>query len=637
MLQLTDISKAFVHHRVLESVDLRVGRQSRIGLIGRNGSGKSTLLRIIMGVMEPDSGSIYRAPGLRVNFLTQEPQITPGNTLEQEVKSVFSAVNTLIAEEEKILQQLESLSGEAQIKAINRLDTLHGEMNRLDAWEIDAKISRMITGLGFSLQDLSRNVEEFSGGWQMRINLAKVLLEGADILLLDEPTNHLDLEACEWLENFLIDYTGGLVIVSHDRHFLERVVTEVAEMELGKLTLWPGNYSQYVTQKEEFLARQSSAVDRQQKEIAKQTAFVERFRASATKSTQAKSREKQLQKIERLEAPKTDTKRMAVNFPLAHASGKQVLTLRNLSKAYGNNRLFEKVSADLQRHQKVFLLGANGCGKTTLFRLILGLETPDTGEAHPGHNVDYGYFSQNQLETLDANCTVFDTIHNAKPQMTQTEVRSLLGRFLFSGDQVFKPVSTLSGGEKSKLALAKLMLSGPNMLLLDEPTNHMDIPAKEVLEAAFQSYEGSLLCISHDRYFIQQIATDIWEIYQGQLLKYPGNYDYYLDKRDEFRANLVASKADKPRVEKAIEAPVESKSQMTPLRERRETEKRLNKLEKAIMALETEIEGLQTELNDPDLQQDYQKLETLSGRIGKKQRELDSLNSEWETLTETLS
>jgi ATP-binding cassette, subfamily F, member 3 len=637
MLQLTDISKAFVHQTVLENVNLHIRPKSRVGLIGRNGCGKSTLLRIIMGILEADSGSIYRAPGLRVSCLTQEPHITAGHTLEEEIRTVFTVVNALVSEEAALLARLEGLEGEAQLKALHRLDEVHQEMVRLDAVSIDARISRMVTGLGFSLEDLDRKVEEFSGGWQMRINLAKVLLEGADVLLLDEPTNHLDLTACEWLEMFLKEYAGGLIVVSHDRHFLDQVVKEIAEVELGSLTVWPGNYTAHLTQKEELLERQMNAVDRQQKEMAKQMAFVERFRASATKSTQAKSREKQLAKIELINAPQTNNQRMSVRFPVPQASGKQVITLRKLTKAYGENRLFEDINVDLERRERVFLLGENGCGKTTLLRLILDLEPPDMGEVRLGHNVICGYFSQNQLETLDPERSVFDTLHEAQPKMTQTEIRGLLGRFLFTGDQVFKPVSVLSGGEKSKLALAKMMLSGANTLLLDEPTNHMDIPAKEVLEGAFREYEGSILCISHDRYFIQQLATEIWEIYRGRLLKYPGNYEYYLSKREEIRALHTTSRPKSKPIAVLPEPVAPEKTNINPLKERRDIEKRLNKIEKAIIALETEIGTLQGELNNPGLQQDYQALQTLSAEIGQKQAELVTLNHEWESLAHILS
>lgn len=633
MLQLSDISKAYVHQTIMEDVTLRVDQTSRIGLIGRNGSGKSTLLKIMMGEIEADTGTLYRAPGLRIDYLTQDPRVTPGNTLEEELKLVFNQINILQEEETRLQKNLASFCDATQMKALKRIDTLQEELQRLDVSSVDARISRMITGLGFPLSDLPRKVEEFSGGWQMRINLAKILLEAPDILLLDEPTNHLDLEASEWLESYLKYYSGGVIVVSHDRHLLEKICTQIAELELGRLTLYQGNYSQFLIEKEGTVERQTAAADRQQKEIAKQTAFVERFKATATKSSQAKSREKQISKIERIEAPKTDKKRMSVQFPVPEASGKQVLTLRKLSKSYGNIQLFNNVNADLQQRQRVFLLGQNGSGKTTLLRLILGEESPDDGEARQGHNVDVGYFAQNQLESLDLKKNVFDTLQDVRPDMTNTELRGLLGRLLFSGDQVFKPVSVLSGGEKSKLALAKLMLTAPNTLLLDEPSNHMDIPAKDVLEQAFREYSGTMLCISHDRYFIQQLATEIWELHDGKLLIYPGDYDYYLRIRDDMRARYSAQM---PTSSQETEKPDKPKGNTSPLKERGEKEKQLKKIEREIIKLESEIEELQSHLGSPEMQQNYQALQTHSDLIGEKQAQLNQLNTDWEMLTESL-
>jgi ATP-binding cassette subfamily F protein 3 len=642
-IQLNGISKSYGTRSLFESLTLQIGPKSRIGLIGRNGCGKSTLLKMIMGQLELDAGSIYRAPGLRVNYLSQEPRITPQLTLEAEMRSVFTELNRLAEEEGELLRKLEvdGQTEEQHLALARRLDFVHREMDRLDARSVDARIGRILKGLGFSLADHQRKTGEFSGGWQMRINLAKVLLEGADTLLLDEPTNHLDLEACEWLESFLKEYPGGLVIVSHDRRFLDQVCTEIAELENGSLRVWPGNYSAHLSQKAAELEQLTSAYERQQKDLAKQTAFVERFRASATRSTQAKSREKQLEKIERIELPEHDQRRMAFRFPSPQPSGRQVLTLRNVSKSFGDKTLFTKLDADLQRNQRIFLLGANGAGKTTLLRLILGMETLDGGEIRPGHNTLTGYFSQNQLDTLDSNLSVFDTLQQACPDLTNTELRTLLGRFLFTGEQVFKPVSVLSGGEKSKLALAKLMMSGPNTLLLDEPTNHMDIPAKEVMSEALLAYEGSILCISHDRYFIQELATDIWELYNGHLLTYCGDYDYYLSKRDEVRSQAdqiqKLQKSEPAQTQSTSNAVAPAAAKGNAFMARKEMEKQFKKVEKSIMTLENEIADLETRLHDPSLQQDYQQLQALSGEIGQKQKQLAELNEQWAELAEALS
>lgn len=638
-LQLNAISKTFGTHSLFSGLTLQIGARSRLGLIGRNGCGKSTVLKIMTGQLQPEEGSIYRAPGMRVNYLSQEPRITPHLTLEAEMRSIFTELNALNAEESKLVEKLADPSQtETQHLAMaERLDFIHRELERLDARSVDARIGRILKGLGFSLADHQRRTGEFSGGWQMRINLAKVLLEGADILLLDEPTNHLDLEACEWLESFLKEYPGGLVIVSHDRRFLDQVVTEIAELESGNVKVWTGNYSSHLVQKAAELDALSSAYDRQQKEIAKQSAFVERFRASATRSTQAKSREKQLEKIQRIELPQTDNRQMAMRFPSPQPSGKQVLTLRNLAKSFGDKKLFDKLEADLQRQQRIFLLGANGTGKTTLLRMILGLERPDAGEVRLGHNVLPGYFSQNQLDTLNPKLSVFDTMQEACPRMTNTELRSLLGRFLFTGEEVFKQVSVLSGGEKSKLALAKLMTSGPNLLLLDEPTNHMDIPAKEVITQALGDYEGSILCISHDRYFIQELATDIWEIYNNHLLTYCGDYEYYLFKRDEMRARVDAAATKATGKPQAPAEPSAAAEKNADFYARKEAEKQIKKTEKQIMQLEEEIETLQQGLHDPAIQQDYQQLQALSAQIEAKQKALADLNEQWMTFAESLS
>jgi ATP-binding cassette subfamily F protein 3 len=541
-IRLTNVSKSFATNTLFENLSLEINAKDRIGLIGRNGCGKSTLFLIIMGQVRSDEGAIYRAPNLRINYLSQEPKITPGLTLYEEMRSVFSEVKTLMDEEAELICKLgEQVESEEKHMALaERLMVVHEEMGRLDAYNLDARIGRILKGLGFSLSEYERQSSDFSGGWQMRINLGKVLLEGADILLLDEPTNHLDMEACEWLENFLMEYPGGLVIASHDRRFLDKVTNKIAEMESKGLKVWNGNYSEHLVQKAEALENITAAHGRQQKELAKQEEFVQRFKASASRGTQAKSREKQLAKIDRIELPPPDTKRMTVKFPPPEPSGKEVLTLRNISKSFGDKTLFKGLDGIIERKQRIFLLGENGCGKTTLMRIMQGLETADTGDIQLGYNVNIGYFSQKQLETLELSLSVFQTMQKACPDMHDTELRGLLGRFLFKGDQAFKPASQLSGGEKSKLALAKLMMSGANTLFLDEPTNHMDIPSKDAMTEALGDYEGTILCISHDRHFIQTLATDIWEIHNGRLLTYCGDYDYYLYKREEMRDTVSA-------------------------------------------------------------------------------------------------
>lgn len=637
MIQLSHLYKSFNGEPLLEDIQLQIRANSRLGLVGRNGCGKSTLLKIIHGVVEVDEGIISRSPGLRINYLSQEPQLQDGLTLQEELQSVYSALHLLQEEETQILKRLENVDAtpEEQETLIADLMSVQERIHLFEPQTLEARIDRLLQDLGFTPADFERKTSDFSGGWRMRINLAKILLEGADILLMDEPTNHLDLPTVEWLEGFLKSYPGGIVLVSHDRRFLDEVCTEIAEVELGKLTLWTGNYSAFLTQKQEHLERNISAYERQQKEIVKQTAFVDRFRASANRSTQAKSRERQLAKLERVELQDTDQTLMRFKFPPPQASGREVMSLQKLTKSFGEKTLFKNLNVDLERNQRVFLLGHNGCGKTTMLRLILGLDNPDQGEIKLGHNVKLGYFSQNQLETLDGNLTLFETIHSVAPRLTNTEVRNLLASFLFTGEEVFKPVHVLSGGEKSKLALAKLMLSGPNTLLLDEPTNHMDLPAKEVLANALKEFEGTILCISHDRYFIQQLATQLWEVHEQRLLQYVGDYDYYLFKREEMHKRLQAELAEAAKPQKETQTPLPTSNQ-SPLQQRKELEKQLTKIEKEMIRLEEKMAAHEAELANSEIQQDYTQLQTASDAIEKIRRQLELANQQWETLSSQL-
>jgi ATP-binding cassette, subfamily F, member 3 len=635
MLKLTNVSKAFGSRVLFEDINLQISPGSRVGLVGRNGAGKSTLFKMMMGEQEPDTGTIFRGPGSAINCLTQEPTITHGNTLMEEVQSAFPSFKEAEDEEAHLMANWDKLTEDEQMAACDRLAEIAHIKDQ--SGDLEAKVSRMLTGLGFERESFDRLVEHFSGGWQMRINLAKVLLQGADLLLLDEPTNHLDLEAREWLEEFLKSYQGGIVVVSHDRQFLDQVVTEIAEVELGKMAVWPGNYTQFLQLKADHIEKLQAAAQRQQKELAKQMAFVDRFRASATKSTQAKSREKQLNKVERIEPPKLDSSKMTVKFPTPPHSNREVLTIKQLSMAYGDNQLFSHVDAELERGQRIFLLGANGAGKTTFLRLVLGSEQPTGGTITLGNRVEVGYFSQHQLETLDPEHTVLQSLESMAPTaMNQTDLRSILGRFLFQGDQVHKQVKVLSGGEKSRLALARLILGGANFLLLDEPTNHMDIPAQTAMEEAFRSYEGSLLCISHDRYLIQQVATDIWELYEGHLIKYEGDYDYYLSKRDEMR-QLTKRKKHVHLIPREQAPRKEHIVGEMPSVVGKVSRKAFNQLEKAIMAQEKVIAALHDELAQPEVQQDYQRLSDVGERTRAAETELASMNARWETMAADLA
>ena len=545
MLRLERISKIYPTGEVLKDVTWEVKTGDRIGLVGVNGAGKSTQLKIIMGEVEPTAGEIIRPTSLHIGYLTQEFEVDPRRTVREEFWTVFQEANQVHHQLIEIPQRMEKADPEELDRLIHQLDRLQRQFEALDGYGLEARIEKILPEMGFTIDDGDRLVSSFSGGWQMRMSLGKILLQTPDILLLDEPTNHLDLETIEWLEKFLKDLTTPMVIVSHDREFLDRLCTKIVETERGVSTTYLGNYSAYLQQKYEQQSAQLSAYERQQKELEKQQAFVDRFRASATRSTQAKSREKQLEKVEKIEAPIADVRTLKFQFPPAVRSGREVVTIKNIVHIYDDKILFLGANLEIERGDRVAFLGPNGAGKSTLLRLIVGLEAPTEGSIEIGkHNVIPSYFEQNQAEALDLTKTVLNTIHDEVPDWKDVEVRSLLGRFLFSGETVLKKVESLSGGEKARLALAKMLLAPANLLILDEPTNHLDIPAKEMLESALKVYEGTVLIVSHDRYFISQVANKIVEIREGELIAYAGDYHYYLEKLDEEK-----QKAEQKRIE----------------------------------------------------------------------------------------
>ncbi|XGB41774.1 MAG: ATP-binding cassette domain-containing protein [Nodosilinea sp. LVE1205-7] len=539
MLRLEHISKIYPTGEVLKDVNWEVKPGDRIGLVGVNGAGKSTQLKIIAGQVEPTSGTVVRSPSLKIAYLSQEFEVNLEHQVRDEFWTVFAEANQVQARLHHIPVQMEQADSDELDRLIHELDRQQRRFESLGGYGLEARIEKILPELGFSSVDGDRRVSEFSGGWQMRMGLGKILLQEPDVLLLDEPTNHLDLDTIEWLEDYLKSLTTPIVIVSHDREFLDRLCTQIVETERGVSTTYLGNYSAYLLQKQENLAAQLSTFERQQKDLAKQQAFVDRFRASATRSTQAKSREKQLDKIERLEAPESSVRTLHFRFPPAPRSGREVVTIADLTHSYDEKILFLGANLLVERGDRIAFLGHNGTGKSTLLRLITGLEAPSDGQVNLGqHNVIPSYFEQNQAEALDLDKLVLDTIHDEVPDWTNEEVRTLLGRFLFTGDMVFKAVKALSGGEKARLALAKMLLRPANLMILDEPTNHLDIPAKEMLEEALQNYDGTVLLVSHDRYFISQVATKIVEIRDGELRLYRGDYHYYLEKVAEEKTAL---------------------------------------------------------------------------------------------------
>jgi ATP-binding cassette subfamily F protein 3 len=556
VLRLERIGKIYPTGEVLKDVSWEVKAGDRIGLVGVNGAGKSTQMRIIAGLEEPSSGQVVRKGDPRIAYLQQEFDVDPLRSVRQElfqaIGEAAEVLNRMRLVENEMATEQAADDAELLNRLIEELGRLQSRFEALHGYELEARIDKLLPTIGFTVELAERSVGDFSGGWQMRIALGKILLQDPDLLLLDEPTNHLDVETIQWLESYLLEQTVPLVVISHDRTFLDRVCNQIVATERGISRTYLGNYSQHLEQKELEREATQAAYERQQKELGTQQAFIDRFRASATRSTQAKSREKLLDKVERIEAPLEGTEGPRFQFPPAPRSGRLVASLKDLSHSYDDRLLFLGANLEVERGDRIALVGPNGAGKSTLLRFVLGLEQPEEGEGGIGeHNVIPAYFEQNQAEALDLNRTVIDTLFSAVPDWTQTQVRSLLGRFGLSNDSVFKNVGQLSGGEKARLALALMLVTPCNLLVLDEPTNHLDIPAKEMLEDAVRAYEGAALVVSHDRYFISRVANRIVELRDGELVVYRGDYAYYLQKKEEERQEAEQAREQEARRQKS--------------------------------------------------------------------------------------
>ena len=557
MLRLEKISKIYPTGEVLREVTWEVKAGDRIGLVGVNGAGKSTQMRLIAGLEEPSSGQIVRQGNPRIAYLQQEFDVDLQRTVRAELFQAFGEAaevrNRTSAVEIEMASDKAAADPDHLEELIHELGHLHERFEALHGYELEARIDKLLPTIGFSPEGAEQLVADYSGGWQMRIALGKILLQEPDLLLLDEPTNHLDVETIQWLEGYLLEQSAALVVISHDRTFLDRVCNQIVETERGISRTYLGNYSQHLEQKALEREATQAAFERQQKELAEQQSYIDRFRASATRSTQAKSREKLLDKVERVEAPIETVGGPRFRFPEPPRSGRLVAEIRELCHSYGEQILFLGAELEIERGDRIAFVGPNGAGKSTLLRLIMGTETADEGIARLGeHNVIAGYFEQNQAEALDLSKTVIDTIFEAVPDWTQTQVRSLLGSFCFSNESVFKEAGKLSGGEKARLALALMLLQPCNLLVLDEPTNHLDIPAKQMLEDALIEYEGAALLVSHDRYFISRVANTIVELRDGELVRYRGDYAYYLQKKEEEAEAARAASEEQARALKRV-------------------------------------------------------------------------------------
>ena len=633
ILSAQHIAKSFGVNAVLRDVSLTVQQGDRIGLVGVNGCGKSTFMRILAGLDAQDGGEISLVRGLRVGYLAQQNMVTSGETVWNELQKVYEQVFAM----EKKLRELEDEMAHAHTDA-QRFAQLSADYDRLtqrfeeaDGYSWKSMVSGVLNGLGFKPAQYDQCVDSLSGGEQTRLCLARLLLQKPDLLLLDEPTNHLDMETLQWLENYLAAYKGSVLVISHDRYFLDHVCTGIVEILMGSSEQYNGNYTRYIAQRQERFESRMRAYEIQQKEIERQQAIIARYRMfNREKSIRAaESREKALDRMEKLEKP-VDERAIRFSFEARRRTGEDVLQLTEMSKSFGEKHLFHDLTLRVRAGDRVALIGPNGVGKSTLIKIIVGEEQPDTGFIRYGSNVDIGYYDQHQ-STLHADKTVLDEIWDRFPQMEQSNVRGALGMFLFTGDDVFKPIHTLSGGEKGRVALTALMLRKDNLLLLDEPTNHLDMDSREVLEDALADFGGTIITVSHDRYFINRIANRIIEMQPDGVTEYIGNYDDYIERKN--RPVAVEAEAGKTKTELEKEKRREKLSRQA----LRQLKIRAQEAEKAVGVKEAEIAELEAQMADPSLYSDAQKSADVQRAYQKAQQALQTLYEQWEAAEAALS
>jgi ATP-binding cassette, subfamily F, member 3 len=636
VLTVSNLRKRYGGQVVLDGINWFVPDGGRVGLVGANGSGKSTLLRMIAGEVEPDEGIIAVPKECTVGYLPQEVFGISGRTVLEYALEAFADLRAIEAECRRVEHELaEVRADDPRHDALMHTYTqLRHEWDTRGTYDMEAQAERVLAGLGFRSADLQRDCGEFSGGWQMRLALAILLLRRPYLLLLDEPTNHLDIEARNWLEEFLAEYPYTVIVVAHDRYFLDVVVNQISEIAHAAITDFHTDYSRYLVEREERIERQAEAYRLQQEEIERLQAFISRFRYQASKAPLVQSRIKQLEKIERLQPPE-GFRTVHFRFPQPPRSGRMVLELRGVEKRYGELVVYDGLDLSIERGRKVALIGPNGAGKSTLMKLLAGVLPPDGGECIVGHNVTLGYFAQDQTQELDPNATVLDEITRAAPQELVPQVRSMLGAFLFSGDAVQKRIKVLSGGERNRLALAKLLLHPSNCLLLDEPTNHLDIHAKEVLLDALLNYHGTLVLVAHDRYILDRLPEEIIEVGAGTAVRYLGNYEYYLSKKASGETSaampLAAAGPAGNGAEPKTDAPDRAaarKLREAQRRRERETARRaeqLKAIETAIAAKEAELGAITELINQPEFHQSHSSPQTLFSEYARLRKEIDAL------------
>lgn len=639
MIQLTSAGKRFGPKLLFDNLNWLITPGDRVGLVGANGTGKSTLLKTLGGIESLDYGSITQMKGISAGYLPQDGLSLSGRSVFEECMSVFDRLRAMEREMEDLTHKMAEIdpSSEEYAQVAERFHRIETEFQARDGYALEAQVGTVLSGLGFSAADWERRTEHFSGGWQMRIALAKLLLEKPNLLLLDEPTNHLDLEARNWLEQYLTEYPFAFVLISHDRYFLDVTVNKIVEIWNKAVYFYSGNYEKYLSQKAERKSQLEAAYKNQQERIHHLETFINRFRYQATKAKQVQSRIKELEKIERIELPQEEAI-IHFSFPQPKPSGRVVADFKNVSKSYGDKLVFSGVNFLIERGDRIALVGVNGAGKSTLIKLLAGTEPLSTGDYALGHNVDVDYFAQDQYKELDPNSRMLDDLSSVGAKATQTELRNLLGCFLFSEDDVFKRIGVLSGGERNRYALARLLLHPSNFLLLDEPTNHLDMRAKDVLLESIAEFNGTVVFVSHDRYFIDKLATRIFEVGNGEVNVFPGNYEDYLWRKQGGHVDLDLSLNGSPAATEIAAETVTAPAGAKP--EKRVNPMKLRKMETRRQELETEIEKAESDIAayEASLANFVSVDETLrlSQKLDETRRDLLRLMSEWEEVSQTL-
>lgn len=651
MLSISDITVQFGAKKLFENVSFIVNPRDRIGLVGSNGAGKSTVLKIINGQIEPDKGEIALSKHVTVGYLPQDGITYSGKTIYEEVYSGVGDISALKDEIDQVNKEMEEHpdhTSDDYMELVETLGELQHKFEALDGFRIRSNIEKILEGLGFHTRDFDRQTEEFSGGWQMRIAMAKLLLQQPSVLLLDEPTNHLDIESLIWVEEFLKSYEGAIILVSHDRTFLDNITNKTIEIYTGKVTIYNGNYSYYINERETRKELLFKSYENQQRYIKQQERFITRFRSKASKASNVQSRIKLLDKIERIEIEEEESA-IHFHFPPATHSGRKVFELKNVSKSYGDNLVLKDVNLEIERGEKIGLVGVNGAGKSTLARIIRGTEDIQNGTRKLGFQVELEYYSQHQADTLDGATDVLGTLDSVAAGDIRKQLRTILGSFLFRGDDVFKPVSVLSGGEKSRLALARMLLKPSNFLILDEPTNHLDMNSKKVLMDALHNYGGTILIISHDREFLDGIVTKIIEVKDRNIKTYLGSCTYYLEKKSEERSGATEQKKEnkafaeningnpaavkKTKEQKRIEAENRNKlyKAAKPLKDK------IHKIEKKIKELEELIRNTEEQMLLPEYYKDQKEASKKTHVYKESKDKLNDLYHEWMEETKKLN